>query len=238
MKEYGKEKIRAGVMKEGDEVYGRPEYLPPPTEVPLRHCKHNEQGSPVQEHDCLADLLSGEVTGNQRPKNKQHFILADAPMEEKKEQGGSRKREREGEGDRQIDVRDVARAIPGVPIVYVKRSVMILEEMSGASMGAKGREERDRMKEGTYGGRGQKRGREDEEDKENEEEVTQEIPLPAKQPQKKIKGANPLSARKKKSKEQSSRAPPAPDTQPKAKRRRKHGVKKDPEGVPAAAIEA
>src|SRR4051794_31810437 len=99
----------------------RPEFLPPPTEVPLRYCKHNDEETPLPEVDCLIDLLAGQPRGNEHLKNKQHFVLATAEPtdEEKRKMGRSF-----------VDVREAARNVPGVPIVYVKRSVMVLEELS------------------------------------------------------------------------------------------------------------
>ena len=152
-KEWEKTKEKNGDRRKG----GRPQWLPPPTEVPLRYCKHkNEEGEGVgvlEEGRCLLDLLSGQVKGNEVPKNKQHYVLATAEAEE-----GERRRKG------WVDVRERARLVPGVPIVYVKRSVMVLEELSSSSEAWMRKEERGKFREGLMGPRGVKRSREDEED--------------------------------------------------------------------------
>ncbi|ETI20908.1 hypothetical protein G647_07251 [Cladophialophora carrionii CBS 160.54] len=179
----------------------RPDFLPPPTEVPLRHCKHkNDEGEElgiVSEARCLLDLLAGQPRGNEHAKNKQHYILATAEAEE---------REQRGRGF--IDVRERARLIPGVPIIYVKRSVMILEEMSGVSERAIKKVEKEKFDEGLLGlaGRKRKRGEDDEEgegerdddffgDEQRDGATTKTRGM------RRAKGPNPLSVKKKKNKE-------------------------------------
>lgn len=169
---------------------GRPEFLPPPTELPLRHCKHkNKEGEEVgvlSETHCLLDLLAGQPHGNEHAKNKQHYILASADADE---------REQRSKGF--IDVRERARLIPGVPIVYVKRSVMILEELSGASERVRNTAEKEKFSQGLIGTAGRKRKREDENDEENDEEA-QALQGPRVRGMKRAKGPNPLSVKKKK----------------------------------------
>ncbi|KIW60822.1 hypothetical protein PV05_01008 [Exophiala xenobiotica] len=176
----------------------RPEWLPPPTEVPLRHCKHkNDDGEDVGELDearCLLDLLAGQPHGNEIPKNKQHYILATADVDELE-------RRRKGF----IDVRERARMISGVPIVYVKRSVMILEELSGASEAVKRKGEKEKFAEGLVGlNRKRKRGEGAEDDEDEGDLLALELEdengnagVKARGT-KRAKGPNPLSVRKKK----------------------------------------
>lgn len=176
----------------------RPEWLPPPTEVPLRHCKHkNDDGEDVGELDearCLLDLLAGQPHGNEVPKNKQHYILATADVDDQE-------RRRKGF----IDVRERARMISGVPIVYVKRSVMILEELSGASEAVKRKGEKEKFAEGLVGlNRKRKRGEGAEDDGDEGDLLAQELEdengnagVKARGT-KRAKGPNPLSVRKKK----------------------------------------
>ena len=178
-------------MKEQEKVTGkrwRPNFLPLPTEVPLRYCKHkNDEGEELgvlEEHHCLLDLLAGQPKGSEAPKNKQHYILATADPEEKEQR-------RKGF----VDVRERARMIPGVPIVYVKRSVMILEELSGASEGSRRGQEKDKFREGLLGDRKRKRG--NEEDEVMKELMDETVHAP-RRGMKKAKGANPLSMPKKK----------------------------------------
>lgn len=241
MADWEREQKKAGNVKNG-EVRGRPDFLPPPTEVPLRHCKHNEEGSIIGEVDCLIDLLAGQPKGNEMVKNKQHFVLATADVDERER----RKRD-------WVDVREAARNIPGVPIVYVKRSVMVLEELSRASERARGGEERGKLKGGILGvgdagGRKRKRGDETgpaEEGGEDEDDGAAET---QRRVVRRPKGPNPLSVRKKKAEPQkrqgqngedagdhstSNKAQQAIDEidgMPKAKRKRKHRGKKDEVG--------
>jgi U3 small nucleolar RNA-associated protein 23 len=227
----------------------RPDFLPPPTDLPLRHCSHAEvgEGEVLPEEDCLLDLLSGGVTGNQQPKNKQHFVLATAdPLPVKNDPSGrSGKVRRPMSASAGQEIRAYAREIPGVPIIYVRRSVMILEELSGTSLGVRRREEKDKFREGLIemGSRKRKRDEEAEDEGRNKEDGDAgeaDAIQPKKKKTKKVKGPNPLSVLKKKPKpkiqpprghteESASTALPEtngvaiPDTQPKAKRKRKHG---------------
>jgi U3 small nucleolar RNA-associated protein 23 len=173
---------------------GRPDFLPPPTEVPLRHCKHkNDEGEElgvVSEARCLLDLLAGQPHGNEHAKNKQHYILATADADEREQRSKSF-----------LDVRERARMIPGVPIIYVKRSVMILEEMSGASERTIRKVEKDKFGEGLMGlgDRKRKRGEDgDGEDEDDELAADNEQDGPKIRGMKRAKGPNPLSVKKKK----------------------------------------
>ncbi|KAJ5280508.1 rRNA processing protein [Penicillium angulare] len=116
----------------------RPHHLPPPTELPLRHCSHNAASTPIDEVDCLLSLLSPSTDAK---KNKEHYILAtaDPPAAKKADKADNpaqrkRKRDDEREEERALRrsraLRSGARSIPGVPIIYVKRSVMVLEPLS------------------------------------------------------------------------------------------------------------
>lgn len=195
--------FEAQKKKTGDkrpEGKGRPEFLPPPTEVPLRYCKHrDEEGKEMgvlDEGRCLLDLLSGQVRGNEVVKNKQHYVLATA---DRPEDGAKRKK---GE----IELRERARMIPGVPIVYVKRSVMILEELSAASEAVRRGEERAKFKEGLVlpNARKRKRGETGDDEDEVEDPVLrellreEEVDRPTARGLSRAKGPNPLSVQKKK----------------------------------------
>jgi U3 small nucleolar RNA-associated protein 23 len=235
----------------------RPDFLPPPTDLPLRHCSHVEiegEEGVLSEEECLLDLLSGGVTGNQQPKNRQHFVLATAdplPVKEQNRTNGKLGRSRRLMSiPTGSDIRAHAREIPGVPIIYVKRSVMILEELSGPSLGVRRREEKDKFREGLLGTESRKRKRdEDEGNKENEGNVAEaEEAAPKKKKLKKVRGPNPLSVLKKKSRPKAQVEQPQPratagvsaqtpsaridgasaeEGQPRAKRKRKHGKKRD-----------
>ena len=208
-----------------DSIRGRPEFLPPPTEIPLRHCKHNPEETAVSEAECLLDLVAGQPRGNEQPKNKQHFVLATADPSDK---------ERKGKG--YVDLREQVRQVPGVPIVYVKRSVMVLEELSSASERVKRGVERERLREGLVLGTRKRKSMEHEEENEDgdadqENGGSVEAVKNLKVGKKREKGPNPLSVRKKKVRvvsEGDGRAGDnkADEAAPKAKRRRKHHSRK------------
>lgn len=170
----------------------RPIHLPPPTTLPLRHCSHNEDSTPIDEQSCLLSLFSPSPDSK---KNKEHYILAtaDPPSPEKVAAASTdpKKRKREvGEAEEAVRrakaLRMRARAVPGVPIVYVKRSVMILEPMSNPSEDVREGVERGKFRVGIEGdaelGKKRKRGGDDEGKK--------------KGGVKKAKGPNPLSVKK------------------------------------------
>jgi U3 small nucleolar RNA-associated protein 23 len=197
--EHEKNKIKTGDKRLG----GRHECLPPPTEVPLRYCKHkDEEGNVIPpeemgEERCLLDLLGGQVKGNEVVKNKQHYVLATA---DRSEEAAKRARSR-------IELREKARMIPGVPIVYVKRSVMILEELSGSSEMVRSGAERDKFKAGLILPDARKRKRGDMEDEDadpvlkkllEEEDHNEDQAPPRARGAGRPKGPNPLSVKKKK----------------------------------------
>lgn len=132
----------------------RPMHLPPPTVLPLRHCSHNKDSTPIDEVECLLSLLSPSADAK---RNKEHYILAtaDPPAPPKSTTGGGDARRRNRVDDeafaalrRAQKLRVSARSIPGVPIVYVKRSVMILEPMSTPSENVRDGVERSKFRAG------------------------------------------------------------------------------------------
>lgn len=186
---------------------GRPAYLPPPTEIPLRYCKHKDaegqERGVVPEAECILDMISGQVKGNEQRKNKNHYILAaadwDQGIKDQKERekldGQRRRRMRMGQPD--VDVRNHARMIPGVPIIYVKKSIMELEQPSVATERAIRGFEKEKFRDGIGGAtRGVKRGREDDE---SDLEDDKSGPTKARRLQK-AKAPNPMSVKKKKPK--------------------------------------
>ncbi|KKY14960.1 putative rrna processing [Phaeomoniella chlamydospora] len=182
----------------------RPTYIPSPLELPLRHCDHGDRGI-LSETECLLDLVSGGASSTilnstpkgqgKQPKNKEHYIIAtgDAEAGEKiapiSNAGQKRKRHLE-----ERDMRALIREVPGVPIIYVKRSVMILEELSAASLGVRRKEEKEKMTEGLLLG---KRKRDEELDSDDNEDETQSHSSKSRG-LRKAKGPNPLSVKKKK----------------------------------------
>ncbi|KAJ5584637.1 uncharacterized protein N7459_004437 [Penicillium hispanicum] len=183
----------------------RPHHLPPPTILPLRHCSHNGDSEPIDEVECLLSLLSPSA---EVKKNKEHYSLAtaDPPAAKKTDKNDSqqqRKRKRDEEREEEQALRRSralrlgARSIPGVPIIYVKRSVMVLEPMSTPSEDVREGVERSKFRAGldgepTLG----KRRRED--DGAGTAEKKKKSGL------KKVKGPNPLSVKKPKKRVENS----------------------------------
>ena len=219
---------------------GRPPYLPPPTELPLRHCDHGDRGI-LDESECLLELVSSGAAATvieglpagqgRQPKNREHYIIATADAEAGEKIAPTLTGQKRKRGVEKLDVRSVAREVPGVPIIYVKRSVMILEELSSASLGVRRREEREKMAEGIMAGK-----RKSTEDKGDDEDNTAAPTGVKRRGLNKAKGPNPLSVKKKKVKTQVNgvKSPENPvetgsgdgeSDKPKAKRRRKHTKK-------------
>lgn len=137
-------------------------------------------------------------------KNKEHFVLASADENEgllSPPNTKGRKRKRDEESN--VDLRGLARQIPGVPIVYVKRSVMVLEELSGPSLGIRRVAEKEKI------GRRRPRHVENDDDEEAEEKddresvgkegaVEVEVQPIKKKRRKGPREPNPLSVKKKK----------------------------------------
>lgn len=175
--------------------------------VPLRYCKHKDaegkERGVIPEGECLVEMLGGQAKGNEVRKNKNHFVLAAADWDEgiKDEKDRRRlevqRREKRKTGELDEDARRGARMIPGVPIIYVKKSVMILEEPSAATDKAVRGIEKDKYKDGIGGAvRASKRKREDEEDDSGSDET--EAQQATKKKRKGPKEPNPLSIKKKK----------------------------------------
>lgn len=224
----------------------RPECLPPPTTLPLRHCSHNEDSTPIDEQTCLLSLLSPSADAK---KNKEHYILAtaDPPGAEKaaaaaasananKGAGQKRKRgvdESELALRRAQSLRRQARSIPGVPIVYVKRSVMILEPMSMPSEDIRDGVEKGKFRVGLTDkaiDKKKKEGTGDAKKKPGFKKAKGPNPLSVKKPKKKA-ADTPGSTKKPSKEEQQSKSgsgdegPGGPDGDsgaPKPKRRRRH----------------
>jgi U3 small nucleolar RNA-associated protein 23 len=218
MAEFEKEKEK--VKASGGRPKGRPDFLPPPLEVPMRYCKHkNNEGEElgvIDESRCLLDLLAGQPHGNELAKNKQHYILATAEPDEKEQK-------RKG----YLDVRERARMIPGVPVVYVKRSVMILEELSGVSERSKNKAEKAKFSDGLIDTRKRKRGEAGDGSDDELEDLLLEREEQAQGQKvrglKRAKGPNPMSVRKKKIKtsgEQEQRTEGGPSLEEGARRKR------------------
>ncbi|OAX79402.1 hypothetical protein ACJ72_06279 [Emergomyces africanus] len=175
----------------------RPPQLPPPTVLPLRYCSHNEDSKAIDEVDCLLSLLSPNP---ELKKNKEHYILATADPEPTNTHTQKWKSIAATVPEPPTNfLRKGARQIPGVPIIYVKRSVMILEPLSNSSEGVREGVERGKLKTGVTRIVAGKRKREDGEDGEDGEGQDKSV-FPKEKRPKKVKGPNPLSVKKPKNK--------------------------------------
>lgn len=150
------------------------------------------------------------------------------------------------------DVRRALRAIPGVPQIYLKRSVMILEPMASESAEYRAREEKSKYRAGIRGGpapgSGAKRKREEEEGEEGSRALGDEAAEGEQKKKKKKygpKGANPLAKQKPKKKEELPRREKEVETpsqsngdEAPAKKKRKRKPRKAAEGAADAVTEA
>jgi U3 small nucleolar RNA-associated protein 23 len=141
-----------------------------------RRCNHHTLDEPLPELDCLKSVVDPKDSGN----NKNRYVVASQLSQ----------------------VRSHMRGILGVPLVYVKKSVMIMEPMAEKTTDERLKEERSKFRLGLKVRTGArsilgKRGREDEDGKENERSgglVENEGKKSKKG--KGPKGANPLSMKK------------------------------------------
>lgn len=137
------------------------------------------------------------------------------------------------------DVRRMLREIPGVPQIYIKRSVMILEPMATESQEIRTKEEKSKFRDGIVRPE-RKRKREDEDEDEkptNDGAAANGSPEKPKKKKKGPKGPNPLAVKKPKKNTEAEQkhkneakpeAKPAPagdgegDAPTKKKRKRRH----------------
>ncbi|KAI5969310.1 hypothetical protein CANMA_001630 [Candida margitis] len=113
-----------------------------------------------------------------------------------------------------LELRRKLRQVPGVPLVYMNRSVMVMEPLSNASAKYSEQWESKKLTGGLNDLQAGKIVHEDEEDIEEENTGNE----PAKKKRKGPKGPNPLSVKKKKKAETTEKE----DGETKHKRRRKH----------------
>lgn len=202
----------------------RPWHLPPPTELPLRHCSHNDENTPIDEVECLLSLL---CPNTDTMRNKEHYILATAepvalPHDDVKSDNPKTRRQAEAlmaeRNEKALALRSAARAVPGVPIIYVKRSVMVLEPFSTPSERVRLGVEKSKFKIGMEAAldvvSGLKRKRDDEEDGPSATSKDRHA--------KKAKAPNPLSMKKPKRREK-----PKPDEQGKKKEKKQEEESRD-----------
>lgn len=185
-----------------------------------RRCNHHELEEPLSTIECLSEVVDPKDSRT----NKHRYVVA----------------------SQDADVRAKLRRIPGVPLIYISRSVMILEPMASATEGVRARAEKEKFKQGLKGSRGgqvlgkRPRDRQDEtEDRDGNVDATTDeavTELAAKR-KKGPKQPNPLSVMKsKKSKQQQSASVVASEEPERKKRRRKKKAasgteNQDPVGV-------
>ncbi|KJX94644.1 hypothetical protein TI39_contig4170g00004 [Zymoseptoria brevis] len=140
-----------------------------------RRCGHHELEQPLSEFECIMSVVDPKGSGT----NRHRYVVAS-----------------------QLDeVRKALRKVVGTPLVYVKRSVMVLEPMAQATEEVREREEKSKIRAGlvgrreTGGGEKRKRGEDDQQDGEERQEKVEAKKRKVKGP----KGPNPLSAKKAKS---------------------------------------
>ncbi|KAF2203767.1 hypothetical protein GQ43DRAFT_389414 [Delitschia confertaspora ATCC 74209] len=147
-----------------------------------RRCNHHELEEPLSSLECLSEVVG--------PTNKHRYIVASQVPE----------------------LRAHMRRIPGVPLVYINRSVMILEPMASSSEEVRNGEEKAKFRAGLKGRRGantsagEKRKRDDDKEEDGEESNSRTTAQGQStggddRPEKKKrakgpKGPNPLSVKK------------------------------------------
>ncbi|KAJ4984270.1 rRNA-processing protein utp23 [Stagonosporopsis vannaccii] len=193
-------------------------------EFERRRCGHHELEEPLSTLECLSSVVDPKGSGS----NKHRYVVASNEKE----------------------VRAKMRKIPGVPLIYISKSVVLMEPMTSATEEHREREEKSKFKLGLKGQRkpdaGEKRKREDDDEK-DDKSIATETQAPKKRRQKGPKQPNPLSMKKKKTDtakpqsgtEQGAKSTKQKDTQLAAtyaqdgeaaapkKRRRKHKSKAD-----------
>ncbi|SPN96740.1 related to UTP23 Essential nucleolar protein that is a component of the SSU (small subunit) processome involved in 40S ribosomal subunit biogenesis [Cephalotrichum gorgonifer] len=159
-------------------------------EIERRFCGHHPDAhpEPLPTGECLMSVIDGKNTG----RNKHRYVVATQDAE----------------------LRRRLRQIPGVPLIYVNRGVMIMEPMASATEGELAKEERGKFRAELRGATKRKReddgaeaeAKKDGAEKEGEEGEGEGAEKTAEQPAKKkkkknygkAKGPNPLAMKKKK----------------------------------------
>ncbi|QSZ35335.1 hypothetical protein DSL72_008205 [Monilinia vaccinii-corymbosi] len=190
-----------------------------------RRCGHlpEDYPEPLSAHECIKAVVDGKGNGT----NKHRYVVA----------------------SQDIEVRKAMRAIQGVPLVYINRSVMIMEPMAGISTEVRDKEERSKFRQGIKPGRASgslKRKRNEGDEDDDAESAKKDVGAEGSVAKKKKnapgpKGPNPLAMKKKKKVEVDNKRPDAPtkaDTNRtgadgseavKRKRKRLHSKKKEAE---------
>lgn len=165
-----------------------------------RRCNHHTLKEPLTETECILSV----VDPKRSRKNKHRYVVASQISQ----------------------LRHAMRSIPGVPMIYLKRSVMIMEPMAGATEEVKARDEEAKFQAGLIGQRSagniakRKSGDGVQQDAEGEDSAEEDAsesdvegtgqeavqPRPSKRKKRGPSQPNPLSMRKPKKSAQSSTA--------------------------------
>lgn len=141
-----------------------------------RRCGHHELEEPLSELECIMGSVDPKDSGT----NRHRYVVAAQDM----------------------DVRRAMREVAGVPLIYINRSVMIMEPMAAKTGEVADADEKAKIRAGLKGRRGGgaelKRKREEEEGEQADAEAAVDEQA---QPKKKAKakgpkGPNPLSVKK------------------------------------------
>lgn len=140
-----------------------------------RRCGHHELEEPLSELECIQSVLDPKGSGT----NKHRYVVATQERE----------------------VRAAMREVAGVPLVYINRSVMVMEPMAGRSAEVREAEEKGKVRAGLKARRGaevsgEKRKAVDDEDGEGAKEADVDAAVPKRKKPKGPSGPNPLSVKK------------------------------------------
>jgi len=160
-----------------------------------RRCGHHDLEEPLSTEECFLSVVDPKGSGT----NKNRYIVACQDNE----------------------VRGKMRLITGVPLVYVQRSVMVMEPMAAKTDEVRNGIEAEKIRAGIKGGRGgintassgEKRKREDEDVEQTGSAMEDDVLIdpettvtPARKKKKGPKGPNPLSMKKKKNRDPAAKS--------------------------------
>ena len=164
-----------------------------------RRCNHHTLDQPLSTLECLSNVIDPKDSYT----NKNRYVVA----------------------SQEEDVRRHCRNIKGVPLVYVKRSVMVMEPMADSSLGVREGFEKGKFRAGIRGkgfGSGQKRKREEDDSGVDHDgkvgsspnlqgDVTTDGLVVKKRKIKGPKGPNPLSVKKPRKMKEAEKTPDTAD---------------------------
>lgn len=171
-----------------------------------RRCGHHpdQHPEPLPASECMLSVVDPSSTG----VNKHRYVVASQSQ----------------------PVRQLLRGVRGVPLIYIKRSVMILEPMADESVQVRAKEERAKFRAEIKSKLGKRKRDEDEDDKDDKNKGEGEVKKKKKKNYGAAKGPNPLSVKKKKKKTTTAAPTEAnaktEDGEEPAKRKRKRKSKK------------